>query len=208
MSIASSVAAFALVAGLLTIIPGVDTAVVLRTALTRGRRSAAATAAGILSGTLVWGVAASVGAAALLAASEAAYTAVRLAGAAYLLYLGVSMVRRSLRRAADLAPAQPASRGLWRAWLRGFGVNILNPKVGVFYVALIPQFIPPHAPHLAMGVLLALVHDVEGLAWFAAIITGAHAARRFLDRPAVHRVIERITGTVLVAFGLRIALGD
>lgn len=138
MSIAGSVAAFAVVAGLLTIIPGVDTAVVLRTALTRDRRSAAATAAGILSGTLVWGVAASVGAAALLA----------------------------------------------------------------------PQFIPPHAPHLAMGVLLALVHDVEGLIWFAAITVGAHAARRLLDRPAVHRAIDRITGTVLVAFGLRIALRD
>ena len=208
MSIAHSVAAFAVVAGLLTIIPGVDTAVVLRTALTRDRRSAAATAAGILSGTLIWGIAASIGAAALLAASKAGYTAVRLAGAAYLIYLGASMVRRSLRRTTTLAPAQPASHGLRRAWLRGFGVNILNPKVGVFYVALIPQFIPPHAPHLAMGVLLALVHDVEGLVWFAAIITGAHAARRFLATSAVHRVIERITGTVLVAFGLRLAVGD
>jgi threonine/homoserine/homoserine lactone efflux protein len=149
VSIAGSVAAFAVVAGLLTVIPGVDTAVVLRTALTRDRRSAAATTAGILSGTLVWGVAASVGAAALLTASKAAYDVLRLAGAAYLLYLGISMLRRSFRRATALAPAQPASRGLGGAWLRGFGVNILNPKVGVFYVALIPQFIPPHAPHLA-----------------------------------------------------------
>lgn len=114
----------------------------------------------------------------------------------------------SLRREATVHPTHPTTRGLWRAWLRGFGVNTLNPKVGVFYVALIPQFIPPHAPHLAMGVLLALVHDVEGLAWFAAIITGARAARRLLDRPAVHRAIDRITGTVIVAFGPRIALSD
>jgi threonine/homoserine/homoserine lactone efflux protein len=208
VSIASSVAAFALVAGLLTIIPGVDTTMVLRVTITRGRRSAAATAAGILSGTLIWGVAASVGAAALLTASKVGYTAVRLAGAAYLLYLGLSMLRGSLRSATPLAPAQPASRGLWRAWLRGFGVNILNPKVGVFYVAMLPQFIPPQTPHLAMGVLLALVHDVEGLAWFVTIITGAHAARRFLDRSAVQRVIERIAGAVLVVFGLRIAVRD
>jgi threonine/homoserine/homoserine lactone efflux protein len=208
VDLAGAVAGFAAVAGLLTIIPGVDTAIVLRTALTRDRATAAATAGGILSGCLVWGVAASVGAAALLAASHTAYTALRLAGACYLLYLGVSMLRRSMRRDSGAATLGLAAPGPWRAWLRGLGVNLLNPKVGVLYVALIPQFIPPHAPHLAVGILLALVHDLEGAVWFALIITAAHTARRVLDRPTVHRVIDRVTGTVLVAFGVRIAVGS
>lgn len=207
MSIVGSVAGFAAVAGLMTIVPGLDTLFVLRTAVARGRVPAFAAAFGICSGCLVWGAAAAVGATALLTASRDVYTAVRIAGAAYLIYLGVSLLRTKAAPDAghDLSPA---AGGLWRIFASGFLVNLLNPKIGVFYLALIPQFLPANAPHVAMGVLLALVHDVEGLVWFTAIVIAAERARNILSRSIVRQAIDRFTGSLLLIFGIRIALSN
>ncbi|MUL77005.1 LysE family translocator [Mycobacterium sp. CBMA226] len=205
MSIVGSVAGFAAVAGLMTIVPGLDTLFVLRTAVARGRAPAFAAAFGILSGCLVWGAAAAVGATALLTASRDLYTAVRIAGAAYLIYPGISLLRTKADPDAgnDLAPAAGA---LWRVFANGFLVNLLNPKIGVFYLALIPQFLPANAPHVAMGLLLAMVHDAEGMLWFTAIIMAADRARNILSRSSVRRGIDRFTGSLLLFFGARIAL--
>jgi threonine/homoserine/homoserine lactone efflux protein len=197
---------FALVAALLTITPGLDTALVLRSALTEGRRSAIVTALGINSGALVWGAAAGVGASALLLASEWAFTALKIVGAVYLVYLGIRMIVASFRR-PHLAEveARPA-RSLWAAYGRGALTNLLNPKVGVFYIALIPQFIPEGVDPLGMGLLLALVHAVESAFWFAAIILAAQGARRWLSSTRVTAWIDRITGGVLVGFGALLAV--
>lgn len=92
------------------------------------------------------------------------------------------------------------------AWARGALTNLLNPKIGVFYVALLPQFLPQEAPPLLGGLLLAMVHNAEGMLWFTVLIFGAGAARSWLERPPARRVIDRVTGTVLVGFGLRLAL--
>ena len=208
MTIGSALASFALLAGLLTILPGLDTALILRSALTQSRRHAYSTALGIMSGTFAWGAAAAVGAAALLAASELAFTILKIVGAAYLVYLGVSMIVASFRRHAITpvdAPARPAG-SLWAAYGRGALTNLLNPKVGVFYIALIPQFIPPGVMPLAMGLLLALVHVLESLVWFSAIILATQFARRWLQSPRVSRWIDRITGGVVVGFGAVLAL--
>src|SRR3954462_15015043 len=136
-----ALAAFAAAAALLSITPGLDTALVLRTAAAEGRRRALQAALGIAAGCLVWGLATALGLGALLAASKAAYTVLKWAGAAYLVWLGINLILKPRER-FELAAADQARAGQ-RSWLlRGFLTNILNPKVGVFYVSFLPQFVP------------------------------------------------------------------
>ncbi|GEL98284.1 LysE family translocator [Cellulomonas terrae] len=205
MTVPQAVLGFAVVAGLLTIIPGIDTALVLRSAISRGRAYAFAAALGINAGCLIWGVAAAVGASALLAASEVAYRILTLAGAAYLVWLGIGLLRTSLRphRAAAVDPPRASA---WHGFATGLWTNLLNPKIGVFYLATIPQFVPADTSPLLMGVLLAAVHNVLGMVWFTVIILATGFAARWLARDAVAKVTDRITGTVLVAFGAKLAL--
>ena len=206
----SAVVGFAVVAGLLTVTPGIDTALVLRASVTRGTSAAYATVLGISVGVLAWGVAAAVGITALLNASRLAYDALRLAGAAYLLWLGTRLLwnaRTSHASDADgTAPAAPGPESPWASFRRGLLTNLLNPKIGVFYLAVLPQFLPPGDPVLVAGVALALVHVVEGLIWFSLLIWGTHMLRSWLQRPAVGTWMDRITGGVLVGFGLKVAL--
>jgi threonine/homoserine/homoserine lactone efflux protein len=204
---------FAVVAGLLTLVPGIDTALVLRSSISKSRSFAFATALGINTGTMVWGIAAAVGVSALLAASELAYRALTMAGAAYMVWLGASLLWKSrgkatpptLPRDATGSPAL-SGRQLSRGWLMGTGTNLLNPKVGVFYIATIPQFIPPGVSPLLMGILLAGAHCVLGLAWSTFLIFGVGLASKWLKGARSVRIIDRITGTVLVGFGLKLAL--
>jgi len=219
VTVLSALASFALIAGLLTIVPGLDTALVLRAALGRSRRHAYATAVGIGTGALIWGVAAAAGVTALLTASRWGLTGLRLAGAGYLLWLGGSMLLRSLagrRHPAAEPGSQPAPEpaldpgpaddgSVPAAFGRGLLTNLLNPKVGVFYLAMIPQFLPAGTSHLLMGLLLAGVHDVEGMLWFTLVITLAGAARRALAGGRLRRAIDRVTGVVLIGFGIELA---
>jgi threonine/homoserine/homoserine lactone efflux protein len=212
----SDLASFAVVAGLLTIIPGIDTALVVRTTVTQGRRRGFAVAAGICTGCLIWGAAAAVGVSALLVASRLGYDVVRAAGAVYLTWLGATMLWRTRKRRGaapdDSSSSQPASprptESAFRSWLRGTTTNLLNPKIGAFYVAILPQFIPAHASHLLSGLILAGVHDAEGIIWFTALISAVHLARRFLDSNRARKIMDRITGTVLIGFGLKLALSS
>jgi threonine/homoserine/homoserine lactone efflux protein len=232
----SDIASFALVVGLVTIIPGLDTALVVRTTVTQGRRRGFAAAFGINTGVLIWGAAAAVGVSALLAASQLAYDVIRAAGAAYLVWLGTAMLLRTWRHRDTARPdtarrhaarrhaarpdaarpdatstPQATSRtpdSVVRTWLRGATANLLNPKIGAFYLAMLPQFIPAHSSHLLMGLALAGIHDVEGLVWFTTLISAVHLARRFLDGSRVHKIMDRITGTVLIGFGLKLALSS
>jgi threonine/homoserine/homoserine lactone efflux protein len=205
------VLSFAVVAGLLTLVPGIDTALVLRSSITRTRSYAFSTALGISTGAMVWGVAAAVGVSALLAASELAYRALTLAGAAYMVWLGVSLLWKSRGKAGEAAvpaeagaPAAPNGQ-LVRGWATGAGTNLLNPKVGVFYIATIPQFIPAGTSPLLMGVVLAGVHCLLTLAWFTLLILGSQFASNWLKGPRSVKLVDRITGTVLVGFGLKLA---
>jgi threonine/homoserine/homoserine lactone efflux protein len=209
MSIETALLSFAVVAALLTITPGLDTALVLRSALVQGRRLAIATGTGIITGAFVWGIAASVGLAALLRASEVAFTVLRVVGAAYMVFLGARLLwTRVIRpRAIDDDGALDAAlpRRWWGAWSKGLLTNLLNPKVGAFYVAVLPQFLPPGLNELLMGILLAGVHGIETAAWFALIIFGAQSVRRWLTRPVVRRSIDGVTGAALIGFGVRLA---
>ena len=206
MTITSALLSFALVAGLLTLVPGVDTALILRSAVTRSRAEALVAALGISTGVLAWGILAAAGASAVLAASHLAYQVLTYAGAAYLGYLGVSMVVRSLRKQSAGHVEVKAAGSKARAYTMGFTTNLLNPKIGVFYIAVIPQFTPVGANALLMGVALAAVHMILTLVWAGVLVAGASLAGKWLRKPGAVRWMDRITGTVLVGFGLKVAL--
>ncbi|WP_297910239.1 LysE family translocator [Thiomonas sp.] len=203
--IASSLLAFSAAALVLTITPGVDTAVVLRSAAGAGRRRGVAAALGVAMGCLAWGLLVAVGLAALLAASSRAYDALRLLGAAYLAWLGLRLLLRPGRSFAPRVPGDAVSPGLAGDWLRGLLTNLLNPKVGVFYVSFLPQFVPHGVWVGGFLFLLACVHVALSLAWFAVLIAATAPIGRWLSRPRVARALDRCTGLVLLAFGARLA---
>jgi len=196
--------AFAAAASLLTVTPGVDTAIVLRTATLEGRRQAVLAAAGICLGCLAWGVAVSLGLGALLQASELAYTVVKFAGAAYLIWLGAQLMLNP-RASFDSCPDETPSAANRQAFWRGLLTNLLNPKVGVFYVTFLPQFVPLGADVAAYSFFLACLHVLLSLAWFAVLIAATIPLGTLLLRPALTRALDRLTGGVLVAFGVRLA---
>jgi len=210
VTVATALLSFAVVAGLLTVVPGLDTALVVRTTLAAGVRAGFAAAVGIGAGVLVWGVTAAAGVAALLSLSTWAATALRVAGALYLGWLGIVLLRTAVRpRSAEGGPAPEAgdqtgasdAPHLSAAFRRGFLMNLLNPKIGAFYVAVIPQFVPDGVPPAPMGLLLALVHDLEGIVWFTLVILGVTRLRHVLARPRVVRAVDGVTGLALVGFG-------
>lgn len=186
---------------LLTVTPGVDTAIVLRTAASEGPRSAVFCAVGIALGCLVWGAAVALGLGALLQVSELAYTIVKWAGAAYLIWLGVQLLLKP-RKAVDFA--QPTSSGS-RALRKGFLTNLLNPKIGVFYVTFLPQFVPHGGPVAVYTFFLAVVHVVVTLVWFAMVIGLTTPLGRLLKNPKVVAAMDRVTGLVFIGFGLKLA---
>lgn len=202
--------AFSVAALIMTLTPGLDTALVLRTAATEGPRRAFMAGLGICVGCLAWGAAAAFGLGALLAASQFAYEVLRIAGAAYLLYLGAGLLWRARRARAASGPGRPArpQAGVGAlGWLRrGCLTNLLNPKVGVFYITFLPQFIPQGADVLGFSLLLAALHAMIGIAWFAVLVAATRPLARWLGRPGVGRGLDAATGVVFVAFGLKLAL--
>ncbi|PIB95699.1 LysE family translocator [Caulobacter sp. X] len=205
MTTTEALVAFSLAAGLLTLTPGLDTALVIRTAATEGPRRATGAAIGIGLGCLIWGAAASFGVGALLTASQAAYTALKWIGAAYLAWTGLRMIFKP-RDQFEPGEMRPVDAGPIAALRRGLLTNLLNPKVGVFYVSFLPQFMPPGVDPARFGLLLTSIHVVEGLLWFAALIAATVPIAGLLRVPVVVRWLDRVTGCVFVAFGLRLAL--
>lgn len=204
---AAAFAAFAVVAALLTITPGVDSMLVLRTAAVAGGRTAMLAGLGVLTGLLSWGFAAGVGLAALLAASETAYTVLRIVGAAYLAWLGVRLLFRAVRGqqlAVDGGSTATVAPG--RAYSQGLLTNLLNPKIGVFYITLLPQFVVTGQPVLLVTLGLALVHAAEGLLWFVAVSWLAVRIGALLRRRRARRVLDASTGIVFLGFAARLAL--
>lgn len=202
----SAILAFSLAAALMTVTPGLDTALVLRTATVEGPRPAMAAAAGIVLGCLVWALVAVLGLGAVLAVSELGYRLLQLAGAAWLCWLGARLLLSALRPPAAPAAPEPSVAGGTGWFWRGLLTNLLNPKVGVFYLTLLPPFIPQGVPAVAFGLGLALIHSVMGIAWFAAIVTATQPFARLFRGLAFKRATDAATGAVLIGFGLRLAL--
>ena len=196
---ATALLSFTFVALLTVITPGLETLLVLRTALLAGRRAAMGVVVGSTLGCLVWATAGLIGLTALLQASELAYDIVRWLGAGYLVLLGIKALWAS-RRPAELD--EPAPVPSVRAAVRvGLLTNLLNPKPGVFYVSLLPQFLPVGQP--AWGAVLVAIHLGIGLLWFPVLITAAGRARALLLRQRV--LLDRLSASALIAFGLKTA---
>ncbi|RCG15642.1 LysE family translocator [Streptomyces diacarni] len=192
------------VLALLTLVPGPDLAVVTKRAVSSGWQDGLRTAGGITSGLLVWGVLTLAGLAAVLAASATAYTVVKLAGAAYLVFLGIQTLLHSRRVRAQHVGALPdAPAG--SPWRTGLVSNVFNPKIAVFYTGLLPTLAPTGlAPHTGMA-LLVLIHVALTAVWLGGYVLLLAKARAFFQKPAVRRAMDRVTGTVLIGFGLKVA---
>ena len=206
MTVVQALLAFSLAAGLRTITPGLDTAIVLRTAAVEGSRRAALAAAGVIAGCLAWGAAVALGLGVLLQASTLAFNVIKWAGAAYLVWLGIGLIlkpRDSFQLSAPAGPVGTSDVGWMR---RGFLTNLLNPKVGVFYISFLPQFLPQGVAPGPFIFGLAALHGVMGLAWFAILIGATRPLQAVLQRSAVVRWLDRLTGGVFLAFGVRLAL--
>lgn len=190
--------------------PGPDTALTIRNTLAGGRRGGVWTAAGVAIGQSVWTLAASAGVAGLLRASEPAFLAVKVAGAAYLVVLGMQSLHAAWsRRGHGDAPARRASDRRARdpslALRQGILSNLGNPKMAAFFTGLLPQFAPGGRPSFLALSLLGLVFCLLTFAWLAAYSFAVAKARVLLHRPRVRRALETLTGCVLVALGVRVA---
>ena len=206
----SQLLAFAGVAALLTITPGADTALVLHSSLADSPVAVRRTILGICTGLMVWGAAVAGGIAALLVASSTAFTVLKVVGAVYLVGLGALAILRSMRDPGEGSPLGlvpvPAAAARRRPYARGLATNLLNPKIAIFYTTLLPQFIGPGQSALALSMLLAATHAVLTLVWLLAVAGAATRARQAMRRPAVRRLLDRLTGVALMALGARLAL--
>ena len=187
------------------VIPGPDMALVARNVLRHGRSAGLATSLGLCVGVLGWAIAAAIGVSALLATSAAAFTALKIAGAIYLVYLGISTLRSGdFDRTTDTAGAPALT---WRrAWLQGLLSALLNPKLGVFFLTLLPQFIAPGESPTARTMQLALIFEGIGLTWLVIYTALLGAIGAALERPGPRRLMRWLTGSVLIALGARVAL--
>ena len=193
---------------LLNIMPGPDSLLIMTRSATQGWRAGSAAALGIGTGTFVHIVAAALGLSAILATSAAAFTVVKLLGAAYILYLAVGML---LSKRSDGAAAQPltiAPLPLRRIYAQGILTNVLNPKVALFFLAFVPQFIDANAPHKAIAfLLLGAIFNINGMLWCHALaLFTAQARARLKPNPAVTQWLNRATGGLFVWLGVKLAL--
>jgi threonine/homoserine/homoserine lactone efflux protein len=201
--------AFLAISTLLALTPGPDTALVTRNALVGGRRAGAFTVLGIALGLLVWTIAASVGIAAILRASEPAFVAVKVVGSVYLVYLGAQALWGAIRGKGsriELAPVGTARIAPRVAFRQGLLCNLGNPKIAIFFTSFLPQFAAGDNPSFAALLILALTFSAIGLLWLTIYNLGIARAGDFLRRPNVRRIVEGLTGIVLVGFGVRLAL--
>jgi RhtB (resistance to homoserine/threonine) family protein len=199
--------AFLAVSLLVIVTPGQDTALTIRNTLVGHRGGGVATALGVATGQGIWAIATSAGLSVLLAASHPLFVALRIAGAAYLVYLGLHALRDAIRRTVtrDEALAHSSRTTSPRAFRQGLLSNLGNPKMVVFFTSLLPQFVGPGGGGFSELLLLGLLFSVLTFSWLTLYAVAVAKARGWLLRSRVRRVLDAITGTVLVALGLRLA---
>jgi threonine/homoserine/homoserine lactone efflux protein len=199
---------FVAISALLIVAPGLDTALITKNALLHGRRAAVATALGVNSGMLVWTLACAAGLVAVVEASAVAFTALKLAGAAYLIWVGVATLVAS-RRAAGAAGAEQPQRQTRIAartgYRQGLICNIANPKAAVIFTSLLPQFVSGHHPSAALFLLLGGIFVLLALVLQGAYALAAAQASRLLVRSRLRRLLDRATGIVLIGLGVKLA---
>ncbi|WP_299998966.1 LysE family translocator [uncultured Cedecea sp.] len=202
MSITDSLLAFSFAALLLTLTPGLDTALILRTSCAEGGKKAFQAALGIDTGCFIWGTFVAFGLGALLAVSELAYTILKICGAAYLCWLGIQLLMRP-RSSFSYNDSTTSSHENW--FVRGMLGNVLNPKMGIFYVSFLPQFIPVgHSPFVWTFILVS-IHVTIGTIWSATLILVTHFASVILKKGSVIRFMDRATGGLFLCFAAKLA---
>lgn len=203
MTVNDSLFAFSLAALLLTLTPGLDTALILRTACAEGGKKAFHAALGINAGCFVWGALVALGLGALLAVSEMAYTVLKVCGAVYLSWLGLQLLIRPRSSFSD-GDDNNVSQGSW--FIRGMLGNVLNPKMGIFYVSFLPQFIPAGHSPLIWTFILVSIHVAIGTIWSVILILSTHFASAVLKKSRVVRVMDRATGGLFLCFAAKLAI--
>lgn len=212
MTIDPQILAFTGLAALLTLSPGADTMLVIRSVISRGPAAGLMTTAGICSGLFVHASLSAAGLSLILLKSAMAFEILKMAGACYLLFLGFQSIRRLFKAgnpATGLTESELAHNGkksARRAFMEGMLNNILNPKPAVFYLALLPQFIGPHDPVFLKSLMLAGIHFTMSIVWLSAISLFLGKMRSFLASPRVHRWLEASSGVILIGLGIRLAM--
>lgn len=206
MTLVQALIAFTLAAGLLTVTPGVDTLMVLRTFAAEGPRRAILAAIGIGTGCLLWGAAVALGVGALILAAPMLFLAMKWAGAAYLAWIGLGLLLRPRASLATVSAAAALPGGALTWFRRGLVTNLLNPKIGIFYLSFLPQFVPQGYAPPTFIFLLACLHVVLGLLWFALLIAASLPLGRLLARPRFVRAMDRACGMLFVAMGAKLVL--
>jgi threonine/homoserine/homoserine lactone efflux protein len=205
--VAEQFVSFLVLSVVLIVLPGPDMALVARNALVGGRRAGIATGAGAVLGLSIWTLAASLGLAALLRASDPAFLALRLVGGAYLVYLGArtlwELVRGDERNTGERLPRR--SRSPVVSLRQGLLSNLSNPKIAIFFTSFLPQFVPAHHNSFATMLALGTIFCLLTLAWLTGYSVLVARAGDVLRRPRIQRALEAFTGCVLVAFGVRLA---
>ncbi|HEX8013565.1 MAG TPA: LysE family translocator [Casimicrobiaceae bacterium] len=201
-------ALFVLAGVLLNLAPGQDTFYILGSSIAQGRRIGVASALGISAGCVVHTLAAAAGLSAILATSAAAFTVVKLAGAAYLIYLGIRYLNAPAQHFSSPEPA--VARGAGKAFRQGVLTNVLNPKVALFFLAFLPQFIDPDSPSkIAAFLALGLTFVATGTVWCLVLALAAASVRRFfVARPRAYTRLSQAVGTLFVLLGLRLAVSE
>jgi threonine/homoserine/homoserine lactone efflux protein len=195
---------------LLNIMPGPDSLLIMARSATQGWRAGVAASLGIGTGTLVHVLAAALGLSALLATSAAAFNVVKWVGAAYIVWCGIGMLRARLKQGDDVTLPPPAPLPLGRIYAQGFLTNILNPKVALFFLAFVPQFIDADAPNKPLAfIILGLIFDFNGMLWCHGLaLFTAFASARLSVKPLVALWLNRVTGSLFLVLGARLALAD
>jgi RhtB (resistance to homoserine/threonine) family protein len=206
----SQIVAFTFAAAVLTVTLGQDTMLVVRNVLRGGRCDGVVTTFGICAGLFMHATLSALGVSVILMHSATAFQLVKFAGACYLVWLGVRSLYSAVRGAHH--PAGPEHRlatdavSPHRCFLEGLLSNVLNPKTAVFYLAFLPQFIGPTDPVLQKSLLLGGIHYAEGILWLVVVSMAVDQTRRLFLNPMVRRWLDGICGTLLVGFGMRLAL--
>jgi threonine/homoserine/homoserine lactone efflux protein len=190
-------------AAIMAVTPGLDTAVVIRTFTAEGKKEAFKAALGINTGCLLWGIAVAFGLGAIIAVSELAYDIIKISGAVYLLWLGLGLIFKK-RNTSDESDLDKAKGINW--YMKGLLSNILNPKVGVFYLSFLPQFIPAGENYIVWTLGLVSIHICITMIWFTMLIEMMKPLSSFLKSPRTIKWMDKITGTVFIAFAAKLGL--
>ncbi|GAA3574361.1 LysE family translocator [Amycolatopsis ultiminotia] len=191
---------------LLAIVPGPDSMVVLKNALSGGVRGGAWTCGGVLVANVLQGTAAALGLGAVVTSAQPVFETVKWLGVAYLCYLGFQALRGAWRGDyASLTQSRQARRSAFRRWREGFLSNVTNPKVLVLYLSVLPQFLVPGVTTTADALLLGYTIAAAGAVWQVLLLLLVHHVRSWLERRRVRRALDGVTGTVLLGFGAALA---